>query len=73
MLSGHLAVVEAYQGHTVSLERQTSDCVIDGDQDTPLLQADEDEDDEVMLDIRPTVSQPSIVNIMPKVTFLIIY
>ena len=46
----------------MSLERQTSDCVIDGDQDTPLLQADQDEDDEVMLDIRPTVSQP-IVNI----------
>ena len=65
--------METYQGHTVSLERQTSDCVIDNDQDTPLLQADEDDDDEVMLDIRPTVSQPSLVNIMPKVTFLIIY
>ena len=45
----------------MSLERQASDCVIDGDQDTPLLQADQDEDDEVMLDIRPTVSQ-HIVN-----------
>ena len=46
----------------MSIERQTSDCVIDEDQDTPLLQADQDEDDEVMLDIRPTVCQP-IVNI----------
>ena len=49
-------MVESYQSHTVSLERQTSECIIDADQDTPLLQ-DNMEEDDTMLDIKPTVSE----------------
>lgn len=51
---GHLAIVGAYQSHTVSVERQTSECLIESDPRTPLLR-DNMEDDDTMLDIRPTV------------------
>ena len=55
LCAGHLAVVDTYDGHTVSLERQTSECLIEHDQSTPLLQEQPDEDD-TLLNIQPTVS-----------------
>ena len=54
-ITGHLAIVEHYDGHTVSLERQPSECLIDNDQSTPLLQDHSDEDD-TLLNIQPSVS-----------------
>ena len=58
-ITGHLAIVEHYEGHTTSLDRQTSDCLIDADQTTPLLQEHSDEDD-ALLNIQPTVSDDDL-------------